>query len=318
MLGVSFSVIILSTHTVIGYIFTTDRETLQVLSEVILLFPIFVILDQMNGVNTGIIKGAGHQFIGALINVICITCIGVPLCMVLVFVCELGIIGIWTGLLIGFALQLLCMLIFIFKINWNTEAVKAMKRAATLPANAQGTEENKENQLEIISPTSTPCNALNKDTGTTISSIEINQSETPKQSEIPTQTEESDFEESHETDPLKVTENVSVLTTNPAPFQSIVVQHTDQGTQTQLYNKLASDITVDPSKLPRKISVLTTNPIPFRKLVFLRATAFIGCILWLCGAVAFNVLYPVSFDQVIHDYNDTLQVNRSNYIVPSV
>ena len=50
---------------------------------------------------SGILKGSGRQYIGAIVNFFAYYVIGIPLAVVIGIKTNLGIIGIWIGMAIG-------------------------------------------------------------------------------------------------------------------------------------------------------------------------------------------------------------------------
>ena len=50
---------------------------------------------------SGILKGSGRQYIGAIVNFVAYYIIGIPLAVVIGFKTHLGVIGIWIGMTIG-------------------------------------------------------------------------------------------------------------------------------------------------------------------------------------------------------------------------
>ena len=51
--------------------------------------------------HAGVVRGAGRQTIGAITNFISYWLLGLPLAALLAFRLELGIHGLWAGLLVG-------------------------------------------------------------------------------------------------------------------------------------------------------------------------------------------------------------------------
>uniref|UniRef100_A0A8C4I8D7 Solute carrier family 47 member 4 n=1 Tax=Dicentrarchus labrax TaxID=13489 RepID=A0A8C4I8D7_DICLA len=102
-----------STKTVIGYIFTSDE--IQLLKDCVC---------------TGIFLGTGKQKIPAVANLIGYYCIGLSLSVTLMFVAKLRILGFWLGLLICVVLQsTFYIIVIIFKLNWKRMTEEAVKRA---------------------------------------------------------------------------------------------------------------------------------------------------------------------------------------------
>ncbi|RVE65055.1 hypothetical protein OJAV_G00131490 [Oryzias javanicus] len=85
--------------------------------------------DGLVCVCTGIFLGTGKQKIPAVAHLIGYYCIGLPLCVTLMFVAKLRILGFWLGLLICVILQSTFYIVVIFKLNWEKMTEEAVKRA---------------------------------------------------------------------------------------------------------------------------------------------------------------------------------------------
>jgi MATE family multidrug resistance protein len=59
----------------------------------------------MQVVMGGVLRGSGRQYIGAVVNFIAYYVIGIPIGAVLGLKTNLGVIGLWSGMAIGNALQ---------------------------------------------------------------------------------------------------------------------------------------------------------------------------------------------------------------------
>lgn len=54
---------------------------------------------------SGVLRGSGRQYVGAIANFVCYDVIGLPLGVVLAFKARMGTIGLWTGLAAGNIIQ---------------------------------------------------------------------------------------------------------------------------------------------------------------------------------------------------------------------
>lgn len=68
-----------------------------------------MVLDGLNAVLSGVLRGAGRQRLGATINAFCCA-LALPTAWALGFKAKLGVHGFWCGVIAGAALQLLCVL----------------------------------------------------------------------------------------------------------------------------------------------------------------------------------------------------------------
>uniref|UniRef100_A0A8C9VVM7 Multidrug and toxin extrusion protein n=1 Tax=Scleropages formosus TaxID=113540 RepID=A0A8C9VVM7_SCLFO len=78
---------------VIGYVFTTDKEIIQRVSKVMIIYSVFHIFDATAGVTGGIVRGAGKQMIGALCSLVGYYFVGFPIGVSLMFATNMGLMG---------------------------------------------------------------------------------------------------------------------------------------------------------------------------------------------------------------------------------
>ncbi|XP_028274917.1 multidrug and toxin extrusion protein 1-like [Parambassis ranga] len=118
-----------STKTVIGYIFTSDEKIIGLVSRLMNAYCFLQFFDGLVCVCTGIFLGTGKQKIPAVANFIGYYCIGLSLSVTLMFVAKLRVLGFWLGLLVCVVLQSTFYIIVIFKLNWERMTEEAVKRA---------------------------------------------------------------------------------------------------------------------------------------------------------------------------------------------
>ncbi|XP_071353315.1 multidrug and toxin extrusion protein 1-like [Trachinotus anak] len=118
-----------SSKTVIGFIFTSDEKIIGLVSHLMNTYCFLQFFDGLVCVCTGIFLGTGKQKIPAVANFIGYYCIGLSLSVTLMFVAKLRVLGFWLGLLICVVLQSTFYIIVIFKLNWKKMTEEAVKRA---------------------------------------------------------------------------------------------------------------------------------------------------------------------------------------------
>ncbi|XP_056229103.1 multidrug and toxin extrusion protein 1-like [Seriola aureovittata] len=118
-----------STKTVIGSIFTSDEKIIGLVSHLMNAYCFLQFFDGLVCVCTGIFLGTGKQKIPAVANFIGYYCIGLSLSITLIFVAKLRVLGFWLGLLVCVILQSTFYIIVIFKLNWERMTEEALKRA---------------------------------------------------------------------------------------------------------------------------------------------------------------------------------------------
>ncbi|XP_060704037.1 multidrug and toxin extrusion protein 1-like isoform X2 [Hemiscyllium ocellatum] len=108
-----------ASRRVLGYIFTTDKDIIQLVSRVDPVIATFHWFEAIATVSGGVLRGAGKQKLGAIGNLVGFYSIGFPLGVTLMFAAHLGVLGLWSGLFICVVVQTVFFLIVISKMNWN-------------------------------------------------------------------------------------------------------------------------------------------------------------------------------------------------------
>ncbi|KAJ8386234.1 hypothetical protein AAFF_G00175540 [Aldrovandia affinis] len=131
------AVIIGSLKDVIGYVFTNDKEIVGRVKEVMVLYSFYHLMETITIVSGGIVRGSGKQKIGALCYLVGYYFIGLPIGMSLMFAAKMGIMGLWTGLIICAVSQSVFFIIFLVKLNWKKATHEALVRAGVEPPPGQ-------------------------------------------------------------------------------------------------------------------------------------------------------------------------------------
>uniref|UniRef100_A0A8C4Y4D5 Uncharacterized protein n=1 Tax=Gopherus evgoodei TaxID=1825980 RepID=A0A8C4Y4D5_9SAUR len=111
-----------SLKDVVGYIFTSDKEIITLVSKVMLIFAPFHLLDAIAATCGGVLGGTGKQKIGAIANAIGYYVIGFPIGISLMFAAKLGVLGLWIGMAVCIFFQALSFLIFVLRMDWKKAA----------------------------------------------------------------------------------------------------------------------------------------------------------------------------------------------------
>ncbi|XP_069568486.1 multidrug and toxin extrusion protein 1-like [Brachyistius frenatus] len=118
-----------STKTVIGFIFTSDEKIIGLVSQLMNAYCFLQFFDGLVCVCTGIFLGTGKQKIPAVANFLGYYCIGLSLSVTLMFVAKLRVLGFWLGLLVCVIVQSTFYITVIFKLNWERMTEEALERA---------------------------------------------------------------------------------------------------------------------------------------------------------------------------------------------
>uniref|UniRef100_A0A7N2M595 Uncharacterized protein n=1 Tax=Quercus lobata TaxID=97700 RepID=A0A7N2M595_QUELO len=127
-IGVIFWALFLAFGNKISYWFTSDEEVAEAVSSLSTLLAFSVLLNSVQPVLTGVAVGAGLQGIVAIVNICCYYVVGVPIGILLAYVADLEVQGLWIGLLCGELMQTIVLFFIIWRTNWDNEVKKASER----------------------------------------------------------------------------------------------------------------------------------------------------------------------------------------------
>ncbi|WOG91360.1 hypothetical protein DCAR_0310609 [Daucus carota subsp. sativus] len=119
-------VIIMKNH--IASIFTHSREMQEAVSKLAHLLGVTMILNSVQPVISGVAVGGGWQALVAYINLGSYYAFGLPLGYLLGYKANLGVQGLWGGMIIGMILQTMLLLAVLYKTNWTKEVEETSSR----------------------------------------------------------------------------------------------------------------------------------------------------------------------------------------------
>ncbi|XP_030632194.1 multidrug and toxin extrusion protein 1-like [Chanos chanos] len=128
-LAVLQGIVLASTKTVIGFIFTSDVEIAGLVSKLMNVYCVLQFFDGLVCVSMGILLGSGQQKIAAVANLFGYYCIGLPLGVSLMFAAKLQVVGFWLGLFLSVIVQSTFFITVISKLNWQRVTKEAVERA---------------------------------------------------------------------------------------------------------------------------------------------------------------------------------------------
>ncbi|KAL6646799.1 hypothetical protein ACP70R_015493 [Stipagrostis hirtigluma subsp. patula] len=134
--GVSEGVVIVLVRNVWGYAYSNEEEVTKYIARMMPVLAVSFLLDGQQCVLSGVVRGCGRQKAGAFVNLAAYYLAGIPAAFIFAFVCHLGGMGLWFGILCGLVVQMLLLLSITLSTNWNKEALKAKDRvfSSALPA----------------------------------------------------------------------------------------------------------------------------------------------------------------------------------------
>uniref|UniRef100_A0A3P9AJ64 Multidrug and toxin extrusion protein n=2 Tax=Esox lucius TaxID=8010 RepID=A0A3P9AJ64_ESOLU len=119
VMAVIQGIALMSTKTVIAFMFTSDEQIIELVSQVLTVYSVLQFFDGLVCVSMGIILGTGRQKIAAIANLITYYCVGLPMGTSLMFAAGLRVLGFWLGLLIAVSLLSIFFITVIFRLNWE-------------------------------------------------------------------------------------------------------------------------------------------------------------------------------------------------------
>ncbi|XP_012871799.1 PREDICTED: multidrug and toxin extrusion protein 2-like [Dipodomys ordii] len=127
--ALAVGVLLAALKDVVAYVFTSDKDIISLVCRVMPIFAPFHLFDALAGTCGGVLRGTGKQKIGAILNAIGYYVFGFPIGVSLMFAAKLGIIGLWSGLIVCVFFQALFYLVYILTTNWSRVAKQAQVRA---------------------------------------------------------------------------------------------------------------------------------------------------------------------------------------------
>ncbi|KAK2111014.1 hypothetical protein P7K49_010760 [Saguinus oedipus] len=93
LFAVGFSVLLLSCKDHVGYIFTTDRDIINLVARVVPIYAVSHLFEALACTSGGVLRGSGNQKVGAIVNAIGYYVVGLPVGIALMFATKLGVMG---------------------------------------------------------------------------------------------------------------------------------------------------------------------------------------------------------------------------------
>uniref|UniRef100_A0A803MKQ8 Protein DETOXIFICATION n=1 Tax=Chenopodium quinoa TaxID=63459 RepID=A0A803MKQ8_CHEQI len=128
VIGLVCMVVILVARDYFAVIFTDSKVLQQAVSRLAWLLGVTMVLNSIQPVIPGVAVGGGWQGTVANLNLACYYAFGLPLAIILGYVADFGVMGIWGGMIAGTALQTLILLIILYRTNWTKEVEETSSR----------------------------------------------------------------------------------------------------------------------------------------------------------------------------------------------
>ncbi|KDP22243.1 hypothetical protein JCGZ_26074 [Jatropha curcas] len=143
IVGLLCMVIVVITKENFAVIYTSSKELQVAVSKLAFLLGVTMVLNSVQPVIGGVAIGSGWQALVAYINIGCYYVFGLPLGFLLGYKADMGVEGIWAGMICGTALQTILLLIVLYRTNWNKEVQQTSERVRRWG----GQEDNDENGI---------------------------------------------------------------------------------------------------------------------------------------------------------------------------
>ncbi|XVF43926.1 hypothetical protein PTKIN_Ptkin02bG0080400 [Pterospermum kingtungense] len=128
LIGVIISLILIIFRNEYPYLFSNDSQVQDLVKELTPLLALCIVINNIQPVLSGVAIGAGWQAVVAYVNIACYYVFGVPLGLTLGYAFDMGVKGIWSGMLSGTVVQTCVLFGMVYKTNWNKEASIAEER----------------------------------------------------------------------------------------------------------------------------------------------------------------------------------------------
>ncbi|CAH1419096.1 unnamed protein product [Lactuca virosa] len=128
LMGVLMAAVLIIFRHKYSAIFVESIEVQQAVYALTSLLATCIVINNIQPVLSGVAIGAGWQAAIAYINISCYYIFGIPLGLLLGFVANWGVKGIWIGMMTGTVIQTLVLVWICYRTNWDKEASMAENR----------------------------------------------------------------------------------------------------------------------------------------------------------------------------------------------
>ncbi|KAK6160234.1 hypothetical protein DH2020_003615 [Rehmannia glutinosa] len=128
LIGLIVSILLLIFQDQYPSLFSDSLAVKQVVYELTPLLAFSIVVNSIQPALSGVAIGAGWQALIAYVNIACYYVFGVPLGLLLGYTFNMGVKGIWYGMVTGTVVQTLILFWIVYRTDWNKEASIAAKR----------------------------------------------------------------------------------------------------------------------------------------------------------------------------------------------
>lgn len=123
----NFTILVVFRYRIAG-LFTNDSEVIYIAQRAICILGINQIFDSPNIIGAGCLRAQARQALGSKLNLICYYIIALPISFYLGFRRNLGIVGLWVGIVSGVFSLSCAEFFFVTRTDWDSVIMKASRR----------------------------------------------------------------------------------------------------------------------------------------------------------------------------------------------
>ncbi|URE17095.1 protein TRANSPARENT TESTA [Musa troglodytarum] len=124
--GLVFWSLIIGFHDKIALIFSTSQVIQEAVNRLCILLSFSILLNSVQPVLSGVAVGSGWQALVAYVNIGTYYIIGIPCGLILGWIFEFGVQGIWAGMIGGTGIQTLILAYLTIRCDWDKEVRPAI------------------------------------------------------------------------------------------------------------------------------------------------------------------------------------------------
>ncbi|CAN4124114.1 unnamed protein product [Withania somnifera] len=128
LIGLLLSVFLLIFRRQYPNLFAESESVKHLVYKLTPLLAFCIVVNNVQPALSGVAIGSGWQALVAYVNIACYYLFGIPLGLILGYKLNLGVQGIWYGMISGTVIQTFTLFWIVYKTNWNKEASVAAER----------------------------------------------------------------------------------------------------------------------------------------------------------------------------------------------
>ncbi|KAF7124674.1 hypothetical protein RHSIM_Rhsim12G0110800 [Rhododendron simsii] len=121
LVGLAMALVLIIARKQYPDLFSSSTEVKQLVYSLTPMLGTSIVINSLQPTLSGVAIGAGWQAYVAYVNIGCYYFFGIPLGLVLGYATDMGVTGIWDGMLAGTVLQTCILIWMIYRTNWNKE-----------------------------------------------------------------------------------------------------------------------------------------------------------------------------------------------------